>query len=184
MQKARSRTGNRRESKTNSCDSPRAEGERSRDGVGRAGGKQNGGGGIMLCPACTQPQGNRCQGIFWQVWLPCSGSGCFSEHLCFAVHFASHSVICLPASCCAPASSPIFPCMLIARYSRSHIPCKSPQATIATFAMVSFPLLFPSNHLLIVCRFFPPLLIYKHKYIHSSASTGLILSKTHCSFSV
>lgn len=37
-----------------------------------------------------------------------------SEHFCFTVYFASHSVICLPASCCAASGCPILPHMLIA----------------------------------------------------------------------
>lgn len=52
------------------------------------------------------------------------------------------------------------------------------------FATDSFPLLLPGKHLLVAWHPFTPLLIYKPKYIPSSASTGLILSKTHCSFNV
>lgn len=82
-----------------------------------------------LCLATGRPLPR----IFWKVWLPCSGSDCISEHLCFAVYFASSSVICPPASQCAPASCPVFPRTLIARYGRNHRLCKSPWATTTTF---------------------------------------------------
>lgn len=80
------------------------------------------------------------QGIFWKAWLPCSGRGCFSEYLCFAVYFAFLSVICL-ALCPSQLSHP----PLHAHYSllqESHRLCESPWAIIATFLLRSLSLYY------------------------------------------
>lgn len=115
--------------------------------------------------------------LFWQ-WL-------LFWALYFAFYFVSHRVICLPASCCAPSSFPILPHMLIALLqSESQTVQGSLSHDCHKFATDSFPLLLPGKHLLVAWQLFTPLLIYKLKYIHSSASTGLILSKIHCSFNV
>lgn len=92
----------------------------------------------------------------------------------FAFYFVSHRVICLPASCCAPSSFPILPHMLIALLqSESQTVQGSLSHDCHKFATDSFPLLLPGKHLLVAWQLFTPLLIYKLKYIHSSASTGL-----------
>lgn len=115
-----------------------------------------------------------------EIWFPCSGSSCFSEYFCFAVYFASQ---CHLPSCLLLC--PILPHMLIALLQpESQTVQESLSHDCHRLATDSFPLLLPGKHLLEAWHFFTPLLIYKPKYIHSAAPTGLILSKTHCSFNM
>lgn len=102
--------------------------------------------------------------------------------LLFILHPTVSSAF-LPLAVPHPAAPSFLTCSLLCS-SQSQTVQESLSHDCHMFSTDSFPLLLPGKHLLVAWHLFTPLLIYKPKYIHSNASTGLILSKTHSSFNV
>lgn len=116
-----------------------------------------------------------------KVWFACSGSLLFWALLfcCLCPTVSSAFLPLLPH----PAAPSFLTCSLLC-YSRSQTVQESLSHDCHRFPTDIFPLLLPGKHLLVAWHLYTPLLINKPKYLHCSASTGLILSKTHWSFNM